>query len=146
VDIGSLTAAHTITEPPGERLAMRSGSIPLQRRGGCSLRSLKTCWRCAQTLGHHKHLCWVPLKRWLVLGSLGHTEVLSLFFFGGGYSLFFLIRYFSRLHFQCYPKGPPYPHPNLLPTHSPFLALAFPCTGAYKVCKSSAPLFPVMAD
>ena len=22
-----------------------------------------------------------------------------------------------------------------LPTHSPFLALAFPCTGAYKVCR-----------
>jgi hypothetical protein len=27
-----------------------------------------------------------------------------------------------------------------------FLALAFPCTGAYKVCKSNGPLFPVMAD
>lgn len=76
--MGSLTAAHTTTEPPGERRAVRSRSIPLQRWGGCSLRSLKTCWRCAQTLGHHKHLCWIPRKRWLVLGSLGHTEVLSL--------------------------------------------------------------------
>jgi hypothetical protein len=28
---------------------------------------------------------------------------------------------------------------------SPFLALAFPCTGAYKVCKSNGPLFAVMA-
>jgi hypothetical protein len=27
-----------------------------------------------------------------------------------------------------------------------FLALAFPCTGAYKVCVSNGPLFPVMAD
>jgi hypothetical protein len=26
------------------------------------------------------------------------------------------------------------------------LALEFPCTGAYKVCKSNGPLFPVMAD
>jgi hypothetical protein len=26
------------------------------------------------------------------------------------------------------------------------LALAFPCTGAYKVCLSNEPLFPVMAD
>jgi hypothetical protein len=26
------------------------------------------------------------------------------------------------------------------------LALVFPCTGAYKVCKSNGPLFPVMAD
>jgi hypothetical protein len=60
---------------------------------------------------------------------------------------FFLIRNFPCLHFQCYPKGPPYPPPpNPLPTHSPFLALAFPCTGAYKVCKSNGPLFAVMAD
>jgi hypothetical protein len=36
--------------------------------------------------------------------------------------------------------------PTPLPTHSHFLALAFPCTGAYKVCVSNGPLFPVMAD
>ena len=30
-----------------------------------------------------------------------------------------------------------------LPTHSHFLALAFPCTGAYKVCKTKGPLFPL---
>jgi hypothetical protein len=30
--------------------------------------------------------------------------------------LFFLIRYFPHLHFQCYPKGPPYPPPQS-PTH-----------------------------
>jgi hypothetical protein len=30
--------------------------------------------------------------------------------------LFFLIRYFPRLHFQCYPKSPPYPPPQS-PTH-----------------------------
>jgi hypothetical protein len=29
---------------------------------------------------------------------------------------FFLIRYFPRLHFQCYPKSPPYPPPQS-PTH-----------------------------
>jgi hypothetical protein len=29
---------------------------------------------------------------------------------------FFLIRYFPHLHFQCYPKGPPYPPPQS-PTH-----------------------------
>jgi hypothetical protein len=61
--------------------------------------------------------------------------------------LFFLIRYFPHLHFQCYPKGPPYPPtPNPLPTHCPFLALVFPCTGAYKVCKSNGPLFAVMTN
>ena len=27
-----------------------------------------------------------------------------------------------------------------------FLALVFPCTGAYKVCKAKGPLFPMMAN
>jgi hypothetical protein len=59
----------------------------------------------------------------------------------------FFIRYLAHLHFQCYTKSPPYPPtPTPLPTHSPFLALAFPCTGAYKICVSNGPLFPVMAD
>jgi hypothetical protein len=44
------------------------------------------------------------------------------------FSLYF-IRYFLHLHFQCYPKSPPCPPPNSPPpTHSHFLALAFPCT------------------
>jgi hypothetical protein len=47
----------------------------------------------------------------------------------------FFIRYLAHLHFQCYTKSPPYPPtPTPLPAHSPFLALAFPCSGAYKVC------------
>jgi hypothetical protein len=63
----------------------------------------------------------------------------SLFFFP------FFIRYLAHLHFQCYTKSPPYPPtPTPLPTHSPFLALVFPCTGAYKVCKSNGPLFLVI--
>jgi hypothetical protein len=70
--------------------------------------------------------------------SLSHME-------GQGTDFFpFFIRYLAHLHFQCYTKSPPYP-PTPLPTHSPFLALAFPCTGAYKVCKSNGPLFQVMA-
>jgi hypothetical protein len=45
----------------------------------------------------------------------------------------FFIRYLAHLHFQCYTKRPPYPPtPIPLPTHSPPLALAFPCTGAHK--------------
>jgi hypothetical protein len=69
--------------------------------------------------------------------NYGEIQIFSLFF----------IRYFPHLHFQCYPKSPPYPPtPTPLPTHSHFLALAFPCTGAYKVCLSNGPLFPVMAD
>jgi hypothetical protein len=38
----------------------------------------------------------------------------------------------------------PSPSPASLPTHSHVLALAFPCTGAYKVCKTKGPLFPTL--
>jgi hypothetical protein len=52
--------------------------------------------------------------------------------------IFLFIRYFLYLHFKCYPESflytPPRPAPP--PTHSHFLALAFPYTGAYKVCKT----------
>jgi hypothetical protein len=61
------------------------------------------------------------------------------------FSLF--IRYLLHLHFQCYNKIPPYPPPPTpIATHSHFLALTFPCTEAYKVCKTKGPLFPMMAD
>ena len=53
-------------------------------------------------------------------------------------------RYFLQLHFKCYPKSPLYPPPTTpLPTHSHFLTLVFPRTGAYKVCKTKGPLFPI---
>ena len=45
---------------------------------------------------------------------------------------------------QKFPIHSPSPAP--LPTHSCFLALAFPCTGAYKDCNTKGPLFPVVAD
>jgi hypothetical protein len=69
---------------------------------------------------------------------------LSLFFT----FLFFIIRYFLYLLFNCSLESflIPSPWPAPLPTHSHFLALAFPCTGAYKVCKTKRPLFPMMAD
>jgi hypothetical protein len=41
----------------------------------------------------------------------------------------------------------PPPHsPAPLLTHSHFLALVFPCTGAYNLHKTKGPPFPVMAD
>ena len=43
-------------------------------------------------------------------------------------------------------KSPISSPPTPLPTHSHFLALTFPCTEAYKVCKTKGPLFPMMAD
>ena len=39
-----------------------------------------------------------------------------------------------------------FPHPARLPTHTHFLALAFPCIGAYKDCNNKGPLFPMIAD
>ena len=55
-------------------------------------------------------------------------------------SSFFLLGIFLVYIFNAIPKVPHTHIPNPLPTHSPFLALAFPCTGAYKVCKSNGPL------
>ena len=44
-------------------------------------------------------------------------------------------------------KSPiPFPLSAPLPTHSHFLAMVFPCIGAYKVYKTKGPLFPMMAD
>jgi hypothetical protein len=63
--------------------------------------------------------------------------------------IFLFIGYLFHLHFQCYPKSPPYaPPPTPLPTHSHFLALAFPfpCTEAYKVCTTNGSIFPLMAN
>jgi hypothetical protein len=59
----------------------------------------------------------------------------------------FFIRYFLHLNLNAIPKVPyTLPHPATLPTYSLFLALAFPCTGAYKVCRTKGPLLPMMAD
>jgi hypothetical protein len=58
----------------------------------------------------------------------------------------FLIRIFLNYISNASPKVPHALPPTHLPTHSHFLALAFPCTVAYKVCVSNGPLFPVMAD
>ena len=92
----------------------------------------RVCIECCKRKKHKAH----------TKGEPSEYQQIFLFFF---FSIF--IRYLAHLHFQCYTKSPPYlPTPTPLPTHSPFLALAFPCTGAYKVCVSNGPLFPVMAD
>jgi hypothetical protein len=58
----------------------------------------------------------------------------------------FLLHIFLNYISNAIPKVPHTLRPTSLPTHSHFLALAFPCTGAYTVCVSNGPLFPVMAD
>jgi hypothetical protein len=59
----------------------------------------------------------------------------------------FLLNIFFIYISNAIPKVPyTLSHPSPLCTHSHFLALVFPCTGAYKVCKTKRPLFPMMAD
>ena len=58
----------------------------------------------------------------------------------------FLLHIFLNYISNATPKVPHTLNPTPLPTHSQFLALAFPCNGAYKVCMSNGPLFPVMDD
>jgi hypothetical protein len=60
--------------------------------------------------------------------------------------LYTLLGIFLIYTSNAIPKVPHTLLPTPLPTHSHFLALAFPCTGAYKVCMTNGPLFPVMAD
>jgi hypothetical protein len=74
----------------------------------------------------------------------GQRRLWFLFFF---FFFPFFIRCLAHLHFQCYTKSPPYPPtPTPLPAHSPFLALAFPCSGAYKVCVSNGPLKALVSN
>jgi hypothetical protein len=59
----------------------------------------------------------------------------------------FLLDIFFIYISNAIPKVPyTLPHAAPLPTHSHFLALAFPCTGVYKVCKTKGPLFPMTTD
>jgi hypothetical protein len=90
------------------------------------------------------HRCQVPKLSQDQINDLNSPislKEIEIFFF-----IYLFITYFPQLHFQCYPKSPPYPPPLPYLPIPIFLALAFPCTGAYKVCVSNGPLFPVMAD
>jgi hypothetical protein len=51
--------------------------------------------------------------------------------------IYFLLGIFLVYIFNAIPKVPHTNPPNPIPTHSPFLALGFSCTGAYKVMKTS---------
>jgi hypothetical protein len=59
----------------------------------------------------------------------------------------FLLDIFFIYNSNAIPKVPCTFPTTLLPCLPiPLLALAFPCTGAYKVCKTKGPLFPMMAN
>jgi hypothetical protein len=78
----------------------------------------------------------IPIRN----GYLYFEQILLLFFN-------FLLDIFFIYISNAIPKVPYIsPCPAPLPTYSHFLALAFPCIGAYKVCKTKGPLFPMMAD
>jgi hypothetical protein len=66
----------------------------------------------------------------------------------GKVKVFFFFNYvFSSITFPMLSQKSPIPSPLLpYPPIPIFLALAFPCTGAYKVCVSNGSLFQVMAD
>jgi hypothetical protein len=65
---------------------------------------------------------------------------LSLLFFSK-----FLLDIFLIYMLNAIPKVPyKLPDPAPQPTHSCFLALALPCTEAYKVCKTKGALLPLM--
>jgi hypothetical protein len=73
---------------------------------------------------------------YLYLQASFFCPVGSLLYFCLSWKVFFLIRYYLYLHFKCYPLSwfpflyPLLPPPAPQPTHSLFLALAFPYSGA----------------
>jgi hypothetical protein len=98
-----------------------------------------------------KSWVWIP-RRSAHWAFFPHTLCRALFIYLFIYlSIYLFIYLFIKLGiFLIYisnaiPKVPHTLPSTPLPTHSHFLALAFPCTGAYKVCLSNGPLFPVMA-
>jgi hypothetical protein len=83
-------------------------------------------------------------KRYRILSDFQKRAIPTLF-----YLFIYLFIYLFGIFFMyisnAIPKVPQ-PPPTPLPTHSYFLALAFPCTEAYKVCTTKGPLFPMMAN
>ena len=76
-----------------------------------------------------------------MIDSTGHFGFFLLLTF------FFKNLVFSSFTFPVLSQKSPIPYPPTPPPiHSHFLAPAFPCTEAYKVCKTNGPLFPLMAD
>jgi hypothetical protein len=75
---------------------------------------------------------FIPLK--ITMFSWGPITEIFLYFLLGIYFI-----YISN-------AIPKVPQPAPPPTLSHFLALAFPCTEAYKVCTTNGPLFPLMAN
>jgi hypothetical protein len=127
----------------------------------------RTCVCACWVFSSSRHLCqtgsedfsteagvllWLHVLYVLLVSSVVYF-ILTLFwwiqeFVWALISFFYIFFYyvFSSITFPMLSQKSPIPYPlTPLPTHSHFLALAFPCTGAYKVCVSNGPLFPVTA-
>jgi hypothetical protein len=125
-------------------------SSPTEARQGSPVRG--RIHRQATDLGsYHSHCCamsyrqgWAESRSPVLPANLDPAGLRIML--QGLFVYFFpiFIRYLLHLHFKCYPKSPlfPPPTPAPLPTHSHFLALVVPCTGAYKVCKTKGASFP----
>jgi hypothetical protein len=75
---------------------------------------------------------------------MGYLTQYDIFFFFN--FILFLLGIFLVYIFNAIPKVCHTHPPQSTTHHSRVLALGFPCTGAYTVCKSNGPLFAVMAD
>jgi hypothetical protein len=125
-------------------------------KGTCAIRSwciFTTDHSCQETLPCPS----IMANKWGIYGfvltvTVVFNQIINCFFMRYFLYLHFFffhifIGYLFHLHFQCYPKSPPLaPPPTPLPTHSHFLAQAFPGTEAYKVCKTKGSIFLMMAN
>jgi hypothetical protein len=119
--------------------------------------------QCACLTSHHGtaiHLLWYSLSACFYIydqdlyitarGEYNQYILYKIIFFYLYFSFFFIIIILLGIFFiyisNAIPKVSHTLSPTPLTTHSYFLALAFPCTEAYKVCKTNGPLFPLMAD
>jgi hypothetical protein len=86
------------------------------------------------------------LKKTIVAYALWISLLLGKYFILFLNFLTFLLDIFFIYISNAIPKVPHTLPLTPLHIHSHFLALVFPCTEAYKVCKTNGPLLPVMAN
>jgi hypothetical protein len=84
-------------------------------------------------LSHGYTTLITPVNMHTWQGGIMESEIPRVFFIFYFLFIFFIIRYFPRLHFQCYPKGPPYPPPPIpYPPTPPFCPWRSPVLGHIK--------------
>jgi hypothetical protein len=102
------------------------------------LSSFNSCWAIFFLAKYNLHVH--------VLFHLACHVYLCIHDCNGLVTYFFLLHIFLNYISNASAKVPHALPPTPLHTHTHFLALAFPCTGAYKVCTTNGLLFPLMAN